>query len=194
MGKLPAGLNALTAQAVINRSRSTLSVALIVVLLMQNSLNAEDHPDLNRLIEQGQLDAASIQLRRMLQEAPGDPALRFTQGIIAERQGDLGGAETIYAGLIKSHPAMIEPYNNLALLHAREGKYKSAIAILEKGLQSSPSLATTYSNLTAIYARLASAAYRRALDSPTPLDPLKLAAIGRVEAPSDDLSCGHPPR
>ena len=167
---------------------------LLLVLLGLSSpvVTMADKNRVHMLLEQGQIEAARSQLEDLFEETPDDPTLLFTRAVIAEHQGEEEMAADIYTALTESHPAMIEAYNNLAIHHAENGNYKEAVVVLEAGLKSSPALATTFNNLTAIYARLASAAYRKALDSTSPLDPLALATIDRVEPSSGDRSCGHP--
>lgn len=160
--------------------------------LSSPTVTMADKNQVYMLLEKGQVEAARSQLQELVEETPDDPTLLFTQAVIAEHQGEEEMAVDIYTELTESHPSMIEAYNNLAIHHAENGNYKEAVVVLENGLKSSPALAATFNNLTAIYARLASAAYRKALDSTSPLDPLALATIDRVESTSGDRSCGYP--
>ena len=92
------------------------------------------------------LTSPRAKVEKKLERSPGDPGLLFTRALVADREGDDSTAVAIYSALIKTHPAMIEPYNNLAIHHARNGDYNEAVSVLEKGLQSNPALATTFGN------------------------------------------------
>ncbi len=162
------------------RRRITLLVALLGIVPVTHAQNA-DHAELHALVEKGQLDAASERLTRLLAQSPDDPDLLFTRAVIAERSGEGERAVAIYASLIRNHPGRLAPYNNLAIHHARKGDYQAAVAVLEKAMEADPAVATAYANLSAIYAQLASAAYRKALNSSTPLAPLELTALDRLE-------------
>ncbi|MEJ2177499.1 MAG: hypothetical protein P8Y12_06015 [Gammaproteobacteria bacterium] len=143
--------------------------------------NADQTDEIYALIEQDKLSDAMQQTKSMLAESPGDPSLLFAQAIIAEKNGSPKDAIRIYQGLTLSHPELLEPFNNLAIHYARAGDYKAAISTLELAMQVHPSVATAYRNLTAIYEQLASAAYRKALNSDAPLVPLELASLEKID-------------
>lgn len=149
--------------------------------------NADQTAEIYALIDQDKLSDAMRQTKSMLAESPGDPSLLFAQAIIAEKNGSPKDAIRIYQGLTLSHPELLEPFNNLAIHYARAGDYKAAISTLELAMQVHPSVATAYRNLTAIYEQLASAAYRKALNSDAPLVPLELASLEKIDTstPSD---------
>jgi tetratricopeptide (TPR) repeat protein len=65
--------------------------------------------------------------------------------------------------LTKSHPALPEPYNNLAVLYAQNGDFDLAKIALEKSIKTHPSYATAHINLGDLYTRMASESYNQAL-------------------------------
>ncbi|MGI9317670.1 MAG: L,D-transpeptidase Cds6 family protein [bacterium] len=161
--------------------RVRLALLASALLMLSVTGNADDTEEIYALIEQNQLSDAMRQTKTLLDKAPGDPTLLFAQAVIAEKNGNPEDAVRIYQGLTLSHPELLEPFNNLAIHYARAGDYKAAISTLELAMQSHPAVATAYQNLTAIYAQLASAAYRKALDSDTPLEPLELASLEKID-------------
>lgn len=160
--------------------KSILVVSVFMVLPLAGF--ADETDEIYALIEQDRLSDALKQTETLLRDAPEDPALLFAQAVIAEKNGSNREAIEIYKGLTLSNPELLEPFNNLAIHYARTGDYKAAITTLEQAMQSNPSIATAYRNLTAIYAQLASVAYRKALNSDTPLEPLELASLEKLDS------------
>ena len=156
-------------------------VLICALFLVTSSAYADPTEKIYALIDQDKLSDAMQQTRSLLEESPDNPSLLFAQAIIAEKRGSTEEAIRIYQGLTLSHPELLEPFNNLAIHYARAGDYKSAISTLELAMQVHPSVATAYRNLTAIYEQLASAAYRKALDSNAPIQPLELAALDKID-------------
>ena len=159
--------------------------ALLIALSWPVLSVAQSTKDIYHLIDKGELESAMKQTSSLLKTSPDDPELLFARALITDKSGRKDQAVKLYRQLLKRHPGMLEAYNNLAIHHAANGDYKEAIDTLELALEADPAVATAYRNLTAIYAQLASAAYRKALDSSVPLEPLRLASIDQVRV-SDD--------
>ncbi len=158
------------------------AVLLAICPPVLSTARGSDTAALKELLDDGRLDQAEERVDALLAEAPGDPSLLFTRALIAERRGEHGKAAEIYGMLIRDHPTLLAPYNNLAVHHAREGDYEAAARILEEALGSNPEVATAYDNLTAVYGQLAGAAYRKALNATTPLPPPELATLDRIDS------------
>lgn len=79
------------------------------------------------------------------------------------QSGKLKEAARLYESIIKHHPKLPAPYNNLAVIYAAQGNYKKAQQVLEQGLNTNPSYAMIYENLTAIYVEMARDSYGKAL-------------------------------
>ncbi len=58
---------------------------------------------------------------------------------------------------------MPEPYNNVAVLYASQNRFEKAREALEMATRNSRSYAIAHENLGDVYARLASEAYRQAV-------------------------------
>ena len=167
-------------------------VLMCALLFVTLSVSADPTEKIYALIEQDKLSDAMQETKSLLEESPDDPSLLFAQAIIAEKNGSTEEAIRIYQGLTLSHPELLEPFNNLAIHYARAGDYKSAISTLELAMQVHPSVATAYRNLTAIYEQLASAAYRKALDSNAPIEPLELAALDKIDPATPGTASDQP--
>ena len=73
-----------------------------------------------------------------------------------------------YQRLIQDHPELPEPYYNLALLYAAQGKFESSRTAMEQAARASRSLANIHEKLGDVYSHMAMQTYRQALQ---PQDP-----------------------
>lgn len=121
------------------------------------------------------LDAVEAQLRATRDNADA----RFLRGLTLVLLNRDGEAMQAFADLVRDHPELPEPYNNLAVLYARAGQYEQAQDALETALIKHPSYATAHENLGDVYATMAQAAWKRAqtLDRNNSMLDSKLALI-----------------
>ncbi len=124
---------------------------------------AADVGSINQNIQRGNLAAALSETDALLKQNPKDPQLQFLRGVILTEQKKDAEAIQVFKQLTEQYPELPEPYNNLAVLYAQQGKYEQARAALEMAIRTNPSYATAQENLGDIYAKLASQAYQRAL-------------------------------
>ncbi|MBX2868499.1 MAG: hypothetical protein KTR18_07465 [Acidiferrobacterales bacterium] len=153
---------------------------LIAGLLITSQVSAQSVESIFELISNSDLKKAQKALnsaKKNTNNSDRNGELLFASALIADKSGETKKAIGLYLALIDSHPAMLGPYNNLAIHYANEGDYKSAVATLEKALSANQAVATAYGNLQSIYARMASLAYRKALNSNAPTPPMQLATI-----------------
>ena len=105
-------------------------------------------------------DAREV-LDPLLEREPVSPRARLLHGVLRVREGRVDEAVEIFETLRHDRPDMSEPYNNLAVLYAVEGRLddarKTLIAALERR-----SDAVLYTNLGDVYTKLARRAYDRA--------------------------------
>lgn len=158
-------------------------------------VHADEIGDANLLFKQGQQSQALVTVNHFLaskpKDAQADAQARFLKGLILTKQGKTADAIKIFTGLTEDYPDLPEPYNNLAVLYASQGKYDKAKQLLEKALSTHPSYATANENLGDIYAKMASQAYDRALqlDNKDTATQTKLAMIQNLFA---DDAHNHP--
>ena len=160
---------------------SVVAVLGLCFFISHSPAQASEAQEIYSLIKNGKLKDAKKRTTKLLKSNPDDPELRFTLAIIAEKTGNEKTAVSIYKSLTESHPEFLAPYNNLAVYHARRGDYEAAISALQQAIESQPAVAVAYRNLTAIYTRLASAAYRKALNSNEPISSLDLATLDQYD-------------
>lgn len=97
----------------------------------------------------------------LLQREPGSQRGRLLHGILRLHEGESDEAAGVFRALMREFPDLFEAYNNLAVLHAGEGRLDDARGVLLGILDRRPE-AVGYRNLGDVYAGLAHEAYARA--------------------------------
>ena len=140
---------------------------------------ANEVQEINQQFRKGDLSGALDRANRYLAKNPKDAQARFLKGLILADQGKTNDAIAMFRGLTEDFPELPEPYNNLAVLYASQGKYEEAKNALESAIRTHPSYATAHENLGDIYAKMASLAYDKALalDNKNAAAQTKLALI-----------------
>lgn len=150
-------------------SRALLALLGLLLAMLASpafSANAELQ-EISDLISRKQTAQASEKLARLLQSRPQDGQAKLLQGIVLSEQKKNDEAIAVFSGLIKQHPDWPEPYNNLAVLYARQGDLERARQMLEASMRTHPSYAMAHENLSSLYAAMASEAYDKALKTGT---------------------------
>lgn len=162
---------------------------------------ADDLQGARKLYLEGQQAEALDQVNAYLKSSPTDAQARFLKGLILTKQNRQADAIQVYQSMIEDYPELPEPYNNLAVLYAAQGRYESATASLEMAIRAHPGYATAHENLGDIRARIASQSYERAaqLDSSNTSAKAKLAVLqdmfakGELPGPRPSESAGTLP-
>ncbi len=92
----------------------------------------------------------------------GNVQLRFLLGVAQTDAGRPEAAIATFEALVREHPELAEPYNNLAVLHASGGRLGAARDALEQAVRAVPDYGLAYENLGDVYVRMAQEAYERA--------------------------------
>lgn len=148
-------------------TRALLAFGVLAVSLSPASVLGDDAFEhaLSLASEKRYAEAREI-LDPLLEREPGNPRVLLLHGILRARAGRVSEAIDIFEALRRDHPEMSEPYNNLAVLYAVEGRLDGARTTLLAALERGPD-AVVYANLGDVYTKLARRAYRQARD----LDP-----------------------
>jgi Tfp pilus assembly protein PilF len=136
--------------------------------------------EIRTLASRGEYTQALRDINRLIESAPGIPHPIFVKATLLEAVGKPGEAAELYKRLTISHPELAEPFNNLAVHYIHSGDYESAISTLETAFEGHRGYATVFKNLQSIYDRLASNAYRKALDIEKPADALELVSLDHI--------------
>lgn len=124
---------------------------------------ADNLGDAQRFIRRGDYAQALESVNAQLAETPDEAKARFLKGVILSETNQTDDAIAVFTKLTEDYPEMPEPYNNLAVLYARQKLYDKARMALELAIQANPSYAVAYENLGDLHAKLASQAYARAV-------------------------------
>ena len=138
------------------------------------------------LVKQQRYAAALSRVERYLGEAPKDAGARFLKGVLLVETGRDDEAIAEFKALVRDHPELPEPYNNLAVLYAARGQYGEARDALLSAINTHPSYAIAHENLGDIYAKLAGIAYDKALS----LDDSNAAARAKLALVRELFSAG----
>ena len=96
---------------------------------------------------------------------------RFSEAVIAQKEGDNLVAEELLNQLINDHPQLVEPYINLAAIYARGNKLAEAQTTLMAGLNANQNTATLFESLQQVLGAQAAEAYQKAFNN-TATDPV----------------------
>jgi tetratricopeptide (TPR) repeat protein len=154
-------------------------LAIVLSLSLPLGAKADEVQDINQLFRKGDLNTALTRANQFLAKNPKDAQVRFLKGLILADLGKSSDAIQVFTGITEDYPELPEPYNNLAVLYAADGKYDAAKNALEMAIRTHPSYATAHENLGDLYARMASQAYDKALqiDNSNKTAQTKLALI-----------------
>jgi Tfp pilus assembly protein PilF len=104
---------------------------------------------------QADAGAALQKARQAALADPGNPASRFALGVLLiDRQAD-AEAMDLFVAMTQQFPSLPEPYNNIALLHARAGRWDAARVALEAALRNDPGHRVARENLGDVHLQLA---------------------------------------
>ena len=142
--------------------QQTIFTLLILAFSSYAWSGESDQPQ--QLIEQQQYQQALFKIEAQLKINPDNVEAQFLRASALVGLNDLTSAIEAYKQLIKNHPSLAEPQNNLAVLLARNGNFDEAEQILQTALNSHPTYAAAHNNLSNIYKTLAGMAYEKALN------------------------------
>ena len=155
-----------------------LAAVVAAVMLFSLPVQADEIQDINLKFRNGELTPALEQANRYLANKPTDARALFLKGLILGDLGKTNDAIEVFKDLTGNYPELPEPYNNLAVLYASQGRYELARNALEMALRTHPDYVTAHENLGDIYAKMAVIEYGKvlALDkgNPTAQTRLKL--------------------
>lgn len=159
--------------------RTWRAITIGLAISMASPVFADNLPEVQRLIKQGQYPQALEKVDEYLSNKPKDAQGRFLKGLIYTEMNKPTEAIATFTKLTEDYPELPEPYNNLAVLYAQQKQYDKARTALEMAIRTHPSYAIAYENLGDVYAKLASQAYDKALqlDSANSATQNKMALI-----------------
>jgi tetratricopeptide (TPR) repeat protein len=147
--------------------KTIISILLNVIFCFTSVFAQTSYGDIQLLINEGQYKEALKLAEGQLSRNSSDIKLQFMKGLILTRLDRYADAENVFIQLTKENPDLPEPFNNLAVVYAAQGKYTEASEALKSAINTHPTYATAHENLGDIYAKMASRAYNQALELDT---------------------------
>jgi len=147
--------------------KTIISILLSSILSFSIVFAQTSYGDIQQLINDGKYKEALNLTEKQLSKNASDIKLRFMKGLVLTRLDRYSDAESVFIQLTKENPELPEPFNNLAVVYAAQGKYTEASEALKSAINTHPSYATAHENLGDIYAKMASRAYNQALELDT---------------------------
>ena len=164
---------------------------------------ADGTPQIDASIAAHNWSAALVELDARIASHPRDTQAKFKRGTVLARLNRDDDAIRQFTELTQLYPELPEPYNNLATLYAKQGRYQDALTALETAVKANPSYGLAYENLGDLYLHLAEQSYRRAqsLGQASPAAAQRVAQIDKIvsppaaePAPSPNKAAGTEPR
>lgn len=155
------------------------------VALAAPPATADGTPGADAAIGQHDWASALSQLDARIKTNPRDVQAKFKRATILARLNRDDDAIEAFTELTQLYPELPEPYNNLAALYAKHGRYDEARVALETAVKANPSYGLAWENLGDLYLRLADASYRRAqtLGHASGTTQQRLADIQKIVSP-----------
>lgn len=132
-------------------------------LLASFTAHAGESEDIQQLIQTRQLTQALERADKHIAANPKDAQVRFLKGIIQAELNQSDEAIRTFSSLASDYPQLPEPYNNLAVLYAKQNQLDKARTALILAIQTKPEYAIAHENLGDLYLRLAAQSYERSL-------------------------------
>jgi Flp pilus assembly protein TadD len=129
-----------------------LAVTLGVCVL---SAHADELADIQRLQAAGEASSALRKADKALLANPRDAQLRFVRGVLLVELKRDDEALDVFQRMNEDFPELPDPLNNIAVLHAANGRLEPARAALEGALRNDPQHRAARENLADVYVRLA---------------------------------------
>ena len=135
--------------------RSACAALLMAFSLALHPAAADVVTDARTLAASGDIPAAVRKVERALEVKPRDVQLRFLLGVLLMDSQRDDAAMTAFLQLSQEYPELPDPYNNMALLHARAGRLEAALVAVQEALRAEPSHRTAQANLGQLHMMLA---------------------------------------
>jgi Flp pilus assembly protein TadD len=134
----------------------------VLMMAAAGAVHAQDTREVEKLFRGGDAALAMQRADKAIAERPRDASMRFLRAVMLTEQQRTTEAIDALNKLIEDFPDLPEPYNNLAVLLAAQGRIDSARELLETALRHDPAYAVAHENLGDVFVRLALRAFERA--------------------------------
>ena len=138
----------------------------LLLLLVVSAHGQNDLPTMatiQRLMDEGERDAALDLLEQRIQADANDVQARFMKAMTLLNKGDKSGAVETFSAIVRRFPRLPEASNNLAALYAADGDYEKARQALRGAIANVPDYPLVHKNLGDLYVKMAMDSYRTVL-------------------------------
>jgi tetratricopeptide (TPR) repeat protein len=162
--------------------RNILQAALVGVLMLGGSAGRADAvDDIRTLLARGEAAQALADAERAAASDPRNVPLQFLRGVALMDLRRDAEALALFERMGQDYPELPDPWNNMALLHARAGRLEQARQALETALRNDPGHRTARANLGLVYVMLAAQTWE-SLAATGPVDALLTRRLETVRA------------
>jgi len=142
--------------------RPSRNALLLAWALSVGAAHADAVDDATKLYRSGQVDQALQLAESTIAAQPRDARMRFLKGVMLSEQQRNAEAEQVFVALTQDFPELADPYNNLAVIYAGEGRLPDALLALQSALRNDPGHRAARENLGDVYLALAIEAWQAA--------------------------------
>jgi Flp pilus assembly protein TadD len=145
----------------IHPTRRLQALTLALLLAAAGPACADDPGEIRALLARGEYGIALERAQKAADASPRDAQARFLVGVVLMDMGRDADALALFTRMTQEYPELPDPFNNIALLHARAGKLELARQALETALRNDPAHRTARANLGQVYVMLAVQAWEQ---------------------------------
>jgi len=138
------------------------SCLTVLALAAAGTLHAQEAREVEKLFRGGDATLAMQRADKAIADRPRDATMRFLRAVMLTEMQRTPEAIDALNKLIEDFPDLPEPYNNLAVLLAAQGRIDTARDLLETALRHDPAYSVAHENLGDVFVRLALRAFERA--------------------------------
>lgn len=138
------------------------SLCLAAVSLSAAAMAAAgEAEDVAGLLQAGRYQEALNRIDALLREVGAQPQIRLYRGMSLMALDRRTEAFHSFEALAAEHPNMPEPFNNMAVIQAANGRYGDARVLLENALRADAGYSVALENLGDVYIKMANHTYAR---------------------------------
>lgn len=117
--------------------------------------------NIGALLQSGRYQEALKRIDALPEESRRQPQIRLYRGMSLMAQNRRTEALRDFEALAADHPEMPEPFNNMAVIHAANGRYGEARLLLQQSLRADPRYSVALENIGDLYIKMANHTYAR---------------------------------
>jgi Flp pilus assembly protein TadD len=164
---MPAALRSASSAAhrAVRAWRLVVTCGAVLACLGAVAATPDRSDEIRALLARGEAAQALVAIDAALAEHPRDAALIFLRGVALMDSGREADALGHFERMTQEYPTLADPWNNIALLHARANRLELARRALDTALRNDPQHRTARANLGWVHLMLAAEAWQTLADS-----------------------------